>query len=207
MSTTVKPFDPMVDVKKVFDQETLEHQLVVLKDDGLHRHLRCQKPGTRMWSWDVVTWPGHLSITGDLGAFVFAREPDMLLQFFHGASRQIDVRYWMEKCVSWDRSTPSGGVVSKDRIQQHRDAEVESDPDQSIDRQQAWAAAMQLAEDLDGTTQIDRMVDFLMQEISSDAWDWTITKPDTRALTACLIIAWTHDRYREHLASQVGSDL
>jgi hypothetical protein len=33
--------------------------------------------------FDVVTWPGHLSISGDMGCFVFTRVDDMFT-FFRG---------------------------------------------------------------------------------------------------------------------------
>src|SRR5699024_10364573 len=74
--------------------------------EGLYRHLRMAAPGTSMWHWEVVTWPGHLSITGDVAdGFPFRRIPDML-DFFHlaGPPRNwyadpapiIDHRYWPE---------------------------------------------------------------------------------------------------------------
>ncbi|MEU9602628.1 hypothetical protein AB0E06_38285 [Streptomyces sp. NPDC048109] len=87
--------------------ETAEHQLVVLHDDGLYRHLRIQKPGTRMWSWNITTWPGHLATSGDIAdGYMFTRELDMIQFFARNDSQQsyysdgapsIDVHYWAEK--------------------------------------------------------------------------------------------------------------
>src|SRR5699024_12293847 len=45
---------------KGFVDQTAQHQLAVLHDEGLYRHLRMAAPGTSMWHWEVVTWPGHL---------------------------------------------------------------------------------------------------------------------------------------------------
>lgn len=102
-----KPENPYAKAYASFIEQTKDHKLVVLHDDGLYRHLRVQAPGTRMWSWDVTTWPGHLATSGDIAdGHVFTREPDML-EFFAIAGRQeryysdgspsIDVRYWAEK--------------------------------------------------------------------------------------------------------------
>lgn len=90
-----------------FKKQTKGHELHVLHEDGLYRHLRVQAPGTRMWGWDITTWPGHLATSGDISAgYVFSREPDMLEFFAHAGVSQnyysdgapcIDVRYWAEK--------------------------------------------------------------------------------------------------------------
>ena len=48
-------------------EHTDKHELHVLHSDGLYRHLRFQAPGTGMWHWDLVTWPGSLAIRGDIG--------------------------------------------------------------------------------------------------------------------------------------------
>lgn len=102
-----KPENPYAKTYADFVEQTKDHDLVILHDDGLYRHLRVQAPGTRMWSWDVTTWPGHLATSGDIAdGHVFTREPDML-EFFTIAGRSegyysdgapsIDVRYWAEK--------------------------------------------------------------------------------------------------------------
>ena len=50
-----------------FLKATSAHELTVIRDDGIYRHLRVGKPDTGMWHWQIVTWPGHLAITGDVG--------------------------------------------------------------------------------------------------------------------------------------------
>lgn len=47
-----------------FVDQAAHHQLTVLHDEGLYRHLRMAVPGMSMWHWEVVTWAGHLPITG-----------------------------------------------------------------------------------------------------------------------------------------------
>lgn len=82
-------------VRQQFEGATREHQLTVIHEDGLYRHLRCQKPGTWIYGFDVVTWPGYLAICGDVGAFMFSRVRDML-EFFEAGGR-INPGYWGEK--------------------------------------------------------------------------------------------------------------
>lgn len=105
MSTRINPY---AEAWEGFTKQTEHHGLRVLRDDGLYRHLRVQAPGTRMWSWDVITWPGHLATAGDIAdGYMFTRELDMIEFFAFGGrgadhyysdgAPSIDVRYWAEK--------------------------------------------------------------------------------------------------------------
>lgn len=82
------------DIKGRFDQDIAEHTVSVVRDDGEYRHLRCQRPGTWSYGFDIVTWPGYLAYTGDMGSFLFSRVRDMF-EFFRGERPNPD--YWSEK--------------------------------------------------------------------------------------------------------------
>lgn len=84
--------------KARFDTDTTDHQMTVLHDDGLYRHLHFQAPDTGFYWFDVITWPGVLTLRGDMGTWTFARTDDML-QFFRGSSglTRINPGYWGEK--------------------------------------------------------------------------------------------------------------
>lgn len=93
-----------------FLKDTAEHLIEILRDDGVYRHLRFRKPGTYCYGFDIVTWPGHLAITGDMGESLFARTEDML-QFFRAnpawmaenpGKLSINPSYWAEKCKAND---------------------------------------------------------------------------------------------------------
>ena len=84
----------MLKEREHFESATAEHTVTILRDDGLYRHLRCQKPGTWIYGFDIVTWPGYLAFVGDVGDFVFSRTRDMF-EFFRGQSPNPD--YWGEK--------------------------------------------------------------------------------------------------------------
>ena len=103
----------MSDVKSFFDKDIAEHKLTVIKEDGVYRHIRCQKPGTWICGFDVITWPGYLAYAGDMGEFMFKRLNDMF-NFFRGD--RIDLRYCAEKCLAgkcreFDVDTFRAGII------------------------------------------------------------------------------------------------
>lgn len=88
-----------------FLQDVGQHQLHVLKDDGVYRHLRFKRPDSNAMSFELVTWPGHLSYSGDMGSYTFARLTDMF-EFFRRDEAQglsINPSYWAEKIEAADR--------------------------------------------------------------------------------------------------------
>lgn len=76
-----------------FNRNMDEHQMTILYADGLYRHLRFKNPDHGFYRFDLITWPGYLTITGDIGTYVFARVRDMF-EFFTG---YINTGYWAEK--------------------------------------------------------------------------------------------------------------
>lgn len=76
---------------------TRAHEMTVLHDDGLYRHLRFQCPGSSIWYFDIITWPGSLTIRGDIGeGYTFTRSRDMF-EFFNHPFGYINTVYWAEK--------------------------------------------------------------------------------------------------------------
>jgi hypothetical protein len=78
-------------VAAMFAINTAEHELTVLHDDGVYRHIRMAKPGTVLYRYDLTTWPGYLAISGDLDSYVFSRVDDMF-SFFR--NQQVNPMYW-----------------------------------------------------------------------------------------------------------------
>jgi hypothetical protein len=88
-----------------FARETRWHKMTVLHDDGLYRHLRCVRPKSGLYWFDIVTWPGSLAIRGDLNAaYVFSRTTDMFEFFRARSSDKINPHYWAEKLSEGRRS-------------------------------------------------------------------------------------------------------
>lgn len=86
----------MSDVRARFARETAEHEMTVLHDDGLYRHLHFRRPGSSMYWFDLITVPGTLVFQGDGDAFTFRRIEDMF-DFFRGPVGRINPGYWAEK--------------------------------------------------------------------------------------------------------------
>ncbi len=75
------------------------HVVTELHSYGLYRHWRCQQPNTRNMGFDIVTWPGSLCYTGDMGDYLFERTADMVA-FMRGSC--MSYSYAAEKCVAHD---------------------------------------------------------------------------------------------------------
>ena len=96
MSTWEQEQKRVAEVGKTFDVNARRLQMEIVRDEGLHRHIKFAQPGSGLYRFDLVTWPGHLAISGDVETFVFSREPDMF-EFFGGRRSRINPTYWAEK--------------------------------------------------------------------------------------------------------------
>lgn len=76
--------------------DAAHHRLDIIRDDGIYRHLRMKEPGTSCYYYDIITWPGYLTVTGDMGTWTFCRTHDMF-RFFGGWIGEINTGYWAEK--------------------------------------------------------------------------------------------------------------
>jgi len=84
----------LANVAERFAFDVLTHEMTVLHDDGVYRHLRFRRPEMSMYWFDIITWPGCLAINGDMQTFVFSRLTDMF-EFFRG--EHVNPTYWGEK--------------------------------------------------------------------------------------------------------------
>lgn len=110
-----------------FLKDVAAHEMIVLRDDGVYRHIRFKKPDTGCMYFDLITWPGYLCYSGDMGCYVFSRLNDMF-EFFrtdrehmslrNGATLAINKGYWSEKLTAVDGNRRNGGATeySPDRF-------------------------------------------------------------------------------------------
>lgn len=116
-----------------FLADTKNHQMQVILDQGVHRHLRFRAPGSGMYWFDLVTVPGALIFMGDGEAFVFRRVDDMF-EFFRARSGwnggTINPHYWSEKLVDaggrWDRSMRYSEGKFKEHVEEQLKVAEES---------------------------------------------------------------------------------
>lgn len=89
-----------------FIDDVKNHQINIIKNDGLHRFIRFKLDDSTSYWFDLITWPGCLCISGDCGTYVFSRTEDMF-DFFRmddndfnekkGRLLNINPGYWGEK--------------------------------------------------------------------------------------------------------------
>jgi hypothetical protein len=92
-------------IEERFLKDVANHEMSVVRDDGVHRHLRFASPKCGSYWFDIITYTGSLVIDGDCGTYVFRRTRDMF-EFFRtdreymerkGAKLAINPGYWAEK--------------------------------------------------------------------------------------------------------------
>jgi hypothetical protein len=186
-----------------FERDIASHEMEVIRDDGVNRHLRFKRPGTMCMHFDLLTWPGYLCYTGDMGTYVFRRLHDMFQFFRRGEKRgqyRIDLRYWAEKLEASDRGdgvrewTPEKFRSEvRDFFEQHADGEWPAERRaalwQEIDEQvcaaagdsehHAWVALWEFEHD-----------GFRFNDWERDCKVWT-----HRFLWCCHALEWAIDRY------------
>lgn len=90
------------DIAARFAGDTAKHQMTVLHDDGLYRHLRFAPESNSLDWWDLITWPYNLIVNGSHDSFHFCRfgpdTRDMFVLFRDSrAGGSINPEYWEEK--------------------------------------------------------------------------------------------------------------
>lgn len=204
--TTTAPAQPVLSpleaARRHFLADTADHQMRVLRDEGLYRHLRFRRAGFEFRSYevehtvkpsgffqfDLVTWPGYLAFVGDCGDYLFSRLPDMFEFFAPRDGDYIAYDYWAEKLVA-----PQGSRAVRSFSEDHYRRQVEAwiaDQDAPVAR----AARRQLldTERPGDSAEAHRLLrEFEHDGVAIwDPWEWEFTDYDHRYLWACCAISW-----------------
>ena len=188
-----------------FTADIAGHQMQVIRDDGVHRHLRFKRANTMCMHFDLLTWPGYLCYTGDMGTYVFRRLEDMFQFFRRGEDRglfRIDLRYWAEKLEASDK-----GEGVREWSEKKFRAEVRDYFDQHTDDEEDWSEQRKAAL----WQEIDEQVCAAAEDSEHHAWvalwefehdglrfqDW---ERDCKVWThrfrwCCHALAWAIDAY------------
>lgn len=215
-----------------FAENTATHAIEIVVDNGVYRHIKCRRPGTYCYGFDIVTYPGHLVMSGDMGAWVFTRMHDMFEFFRAGVSDReaaapalyINRSYWAEKVVASDR----GGIreYSSDKFEARvreeladwlAEQEGELIAEETDDAPEQRSAAV-VPEDLAGL--IEELIEAGSGDEESaraglddfrdpegriefhDTWEWNVEDYTHGFVWACYAIAWTLLRYDEAKAAK-----
>ena len=88
-----------LDISKRFANDIKDHELTIVQDSKLYKHIRLTRPGTIVMWFELVTWPGHLCYTGDMGSYVFSRVRDMFAFF---RQEKPNPSYWKQEVLASD---------------------------------------------------------------------------------------------------------
>ena len=148
-------------LEKEFFEHVKNHKIVVSLDNGVHRHITLKQPGTVNRQFHLVTFPGYLCYTGDMGSFVFTRLEDMFEFFREKPSRTLEElglklytnhSYWSEKLIASDcrgrfegKSTEFNAerfkeVIIEDYLRRWIRASRESESLTKDERRELWEA-------------------------------------------------------------------
>lgn len=173
-----------------FLKDVSMHKMTVLRHDGVCRHLRFRKPGTGIEGFDLITWPGHLCVTGDMGTYVFARLEDMF-EFFRTDRKQtnqgqtlfINLGYWAQKVLAEDRH---GKIEEFDEEIARKKLleELKEFGGTREERREIYDAVLRCFED--GEIEVKRA----LMDHFPDSWEWNLTDYTYRFTWNCYAIAW-----------------
>src|SRR5690606_37890059 len=183
-----------------FPHDVASHVMTVLHDDGLYRHLRFAAPGWIAYWFEIVTWPGSLTIHGDIhGAYTFisGRVNDMFA-FFRGDVGRINPEYWAESLPDHGKSAQEyNPKILKGLIENLlADYEPTSAVSPSADEVRQRVAEYEtdgLLEQEDGARVLLRELE--QDGVLPDSWGWDLTDWRWTYLWTCHAIVWGIARY------------
>jgi hypothetical protein len=218
--TAIKPPET---IAERFARETRQHEIAILHDDGLYRHLRFQRPGTSSYAFELITVPNALIYRGE-ESYVFSRLRDMF-EFFRSPDGHINPGYWSEKLTS-DRDCVKkyDQALFEQLVRDHvaeaveddptlrrltdavREAVLESDEIGFEDGARDALTSFAFYKNPDDRWDVDKQPDFQFH----DTWEWGLRDYDHWFLWACHAIVWgirRHDRARAAGVSTVAPAL
>jgi hypothetical protein len=177
-----------------FARDTAAHQLTVLHEDGLYRHLRFRSPRTSEYWFDIVTWPGSLVIRGDVGEdYVFTRLKDMFAFF---RDDEINPHYWAEKLGGGRRSVQEYSEAAlRQIVVEHfvNDARWGGVPAGTGKALRTWVLNEDLRDEYTARSVLESFAHRGYQ--FSDVWEWNFRDYEPQFLWCCHAIRWGIAQY------------
>lgn len=189
--------------KAEFLRDAGQHTMEVKLEAGLYRNIRFSKDGSSTYHFNITTWPGYLTISGDMGCFVFARTADMF-EFFRGD--RINPQYWAEKIQATNR-TSGHQAFSFDLLKEAVAADFEHwDFDSDEQKAEAWKLIegdnySGLFYDADGSDQqyaVGEVMDYecpITKQKFEDFWEHNLEDYTHHYLWCCHAIQWAISQY------------
>lgn len=194
-----------------FLHDVTTHEMHVLMESGVYRHIRFKRPNTSCMHFDLITYPGHLVYSGDMGCFVFQRLHDMF-EFFRtdskhlrkGETLYINTGYWGEKLQAVNGGMHQAAateldedrikrVINEYRVQWLREWRHTLDKDA---RRELWTAVddeVLSADDADAMLRAAYEFSYTMVGRKfwfDDFFEHNFSRPTHHFLWCCYAIAW-----------------
>jgi hypothetical protein len=193
--------DDYAEIQARFARDTAHHEMTVLHDDGLYRHLRFWRPDHGEYWFDLVTWPFNLVVKGDMGSFHFSRfgaDTEEMFRLFRGRTH-INPGYWAEKLCA--------GRSDADEYSEEKFREVVLE---QVAHDRVLTALVETeileSDDVSYEDGARNLLNFFQHESFqfSDTWelnfhDWTV-----QYLWCCHAIVWGIQRYDAAKAKQAA---
>lgn len=214
MNEQVTPEERLTEAR--FLKDVAQHAMAIIRDDGVHRHLRFARPGTGCMHFDIVTYPNYLVYSGDMGCYVFSRLHDMF-EFFRVRPRNdepgrlhINLGYWAEKLEATDR--PDGHKeYSADQFRKYvayrlegikeefaEDYEADQEDTSKFDALKEAVDEDVLAYADDGDFQAHQVLDQFEHDGRRwfpDSWEARFDQYTFRFVWCCYALAWSIQQY------------
>ena len=137
-----------------FLSEMKDHKMKVVLDTEKHKHLSFSSGGFEH-GFEIISFPYHVMITGDMGTYTFSRTDDMLRWFVKDGGKAIarpekELQRWRQKLVSVDSQL---GVVKNSltqtvkMIEQCEENFIECHPDQKGAIKEVFSDLLRSGED------------------------------------------------------------
>lgn len=204
-----------IKIRDRFLSDIKDHQMEIIKDDGLYRNIRFKRPNSSCYYFDIITWPGYLTITGDMGNYIFSRIDDMF-GFFpmdkndwnsEADGLGINPYYWEQKlratCTRGSLKVFSEEIL-REAVKQHFDNYVESQADD--ENEYAAKENTQLWEQLESDVLCASNVNEAHQSVHNfehddfefiDFWEHDLTEYCQIYIWCCYAIVWGIGQYND----------
>lgn len=190
------------DARDRFAGDIANHVLTVKHDDGLHRHLLLSEPGTSVYWFEIVTWPGTLTIHGDMGTHVFSRVADMF-SFFRRTAAGINTTYWSEKLQATSGAQKFDADLLRTLVMEEITERTEDLPRERAERRDELVEAVTRDvlddDELDENEAHRRLRDFEHDGFEFyDTYEWDLKGYESRYLWCLHAIVHAINLYDEH---------
>jgi len=190
-----------------FARETAAHEMTVLHDEGLYRHVKCARPDESGYWFELITWKHKLVVNGSVGTYVFSVFPtEDMFDFFKRSSWSggPNPTYWDEKVIASreDVIQFSNDLFDKEVAEELAEGEKRW-PGVTADwkeRTEGWCAEWETESEY-GARLAVRDFSYLPEDATgepfsfSDATEWKLRDHDWKYLWSCHAIVDGIRRY------------